>query len=53
MMFPDSPKALAFDGTLVAWVTWVLVNGVTELIAVGTLVLIILRIAIAVKELKR
>ena len=53
MILPESPKALAFDGTLTAWCVWVLANGVPEMIAVGTLILIVLRIVIAVKELRK
>lgn len=53
MILPESPKALAFDGSLTAWAIWAVTNGVPELIAVATLVLILLRIAIAVRELRK
>lgn len=50
MILPESPRALALDGTLATWATFVIVNGLPALITVGTLILIVLRVLIAWRE---
>jgi hypothetical protein len=53
MMLPESPRALAVDGSLAAWAMWVVTVGAPAIVTVGTAVLIILRIVIAVRELRK
>jgi hypothetical protein len=53
VILPESPKALAVDGTLAAWAMWVITVGAPAIVTLGTAVLIILRIVIAVRELRR
>jgi hypothetical protein len=50
MMLPESPRALAVDGTLFAWATWVLIKGVPAAIAIVTLATVILRLMIAWRQ---
>jgi hypothetical protein len=53
MILPESPKALAVDGTLAAWAMWVITVGAPAIVTVGTAILIVLRIIVAVKELRK
>jgi hypothetical protein len=53
MILPESPKALALDGTLAAWGTFVILKGVPALITLATLVLIVLRVMIAWRDWRR
>jgi hypothetical protein len=53
MMLPESPRALAVDGSLAAWAMWVITVGAPAIVTVGTAVLIVLRIVIAVRELRK
>jgi hypothetical protein len=53
VILPESPKALAVDGTLAAWAMWVITVGAPAIVTLGTAVLIILRIVIAVRELRK
>jgi hypothetical protein len=49
----ESPRALGLDGSLVAWAVWVVTVGAGTLVTLATLVLILLRIAIAIRELRK
>ena len=53
MILPESPKALAVDGSLAAWAMWVITVGAPAIVTLGTAVLIVLRVIIAVKELRQ
>lgn len=52
MILPESPKALAFDGSLAAWAMWIITVGAPAVVTIGTAVLIVLRIVIAVRDLR-
>jgi len=52
VILPESPKALAFDGSLATWALWVIHSGAPAVIVIGTAVLIILRCIIAVRDLR-
>jgi hypothetical protein len=49
----ESPKALALDGSLVTWATFVIVKGLPALITMATLILICIRVLIAWREWRR
>jgi hypothetical protein len=53
VILPESPKALAVDGSLAAWAMWVITVGAPAIVTVGTAILIVLRIVVAVKELRK
>jgi hypothetical protein len=53
VILPESPKALAFDGTLAAWAMWVITVGAPAIVTLCTIVLLVLRIVIAVRELRK
>ena len=53
MILPESPKALAFDGTLATWALWIVTVGAPAIVTLGTAILILLRIVIAVRELRK
>lgn len=48
-----TPKTLALDGSLLTWVAFVLGKGVTGMIAAATLVLLVLRVLIAIREYRK
>lgn len=51
-MIIESPKALALDGSLTAWAVWVATVGASAFVTVLTIVLLLLRIVIAVRDLR-
>jgi len=53
VILPESPKALALDGTLISWAAFVVAKGLPFLITLSTLVLIVLRIMIGVREYRK
>jgi hypothetical protein len=53
VILPESPRALAVDGSLAAWAMWVITVGAPAIVTVGTAILIVLRIVVAVKELRK
>jgi hypothetical protein len=53
VILPESPKGLAFDGSLTAWAVYVFTNAVPEMVALGTLILVVLRIMILWRQWRR
>jgi hypothetical protein len=50
MMLPESPRALAVDGTAAAWAALIFFKVIPAITALAAVVLVILRIVIAVQE---
>lgn len=52
MIFSESPKALAMDGTLAAWALFVVIHGAEVITAVLTIALLVIRLMIAWRQWK-
>jgi hypothetical protein len=53
MILPESPKALALDGGLVAWGVWIVAHGAAAMVTILTIVILALRALIAWRDWKR
>lgn len=53
MMLPESPKALALDGTLIAWGVWIVTHGAAALVTALTIAILTLRAMIAWRDWRR
>lgn len=49
----ESPRALAFDGTLTTWAVYVITHSPTVLIEIGTLILVVIRIMLLWRQWRR
>jgi hypothetical protein len=50
VILPESPKALAVDGTLAAWVAWLIAHGATAVMTALTISILFMRLLILIRQ---
>jgi hypothetical protein len=53
MILPESPKALALDGTLVTWIVWVAAKGSSAILIGLAIAISIVRLLILWRQWRR
>jgi hypothetical protein len=53
MILPESPKALAVDGTLVTWIVWVAARAPSAILIALAIAISVVRLMILLKQLRR